>query len=168
MTTSSRPEVPLRPAVGGRRPGRDLRLLPAAIAAWIAAGALVGEPHASGAVAAIAGVAAIAAVAIAARSRGRSGRRDAIGAVALALGAIGLVATTLVLRADVRAPPRLLNERGVVTIELVVTGEVAAGGDRLRGSASLVGTAPGEMPVLVVGATIDRGVGIGTALSRRS
>jgi len=140
--------------------GRDLRLLPVAAAAWIAAALLVGAPAAAAVVAGGAWMLVALALVLAIRSP----RRGALGAAALSLAALALVATTVGIRADIRAPPSLGEQRGVVEALLVVTEEVAAGSERFRGIAAALGEARGEIPVLVVGAVVDEDLGIGATV----
>jgi len=206
---------------GPPRTARDLRLLPGAAGAWVAAGVLVAMPEAA-AVVAVTGwllvlllVLPLVVVALRRRAVRRRRSRDApigheeirraevrhgavrhgpvrrraagvdgsparagpgaassrasgaLAAIAFCLGCLALVSTSLALRADVRAPPALAQQHGVVEVALVVTEEAGAGDERVRGTASAVGSAHGEMPILVVGARLDDDVGIGTALRLR-
>ena len=155
------------PRVARRRPGRDLRLLPAAIGVWISAAVLVGMPEAVPAAASAAWMLAIVSTIAAILLRSRERAVGGLAALALAVGSVALVATSLALRADIRAPPALADTRGPVEVRLVVTEEADAGGDRLRGTASMVGEAVGEMPVLVVGTRLEEDVGIGATLQVR-
>ncbi|MBO9579080.1 MAG: ComEC/Rec2 family competence protein [Microbacteriaceae bacterium] len=163
-----------RTTVAGRL-GQDLRLVPVAVAAWIAAGVLVGLPDAAPRTAVlgwIIAVGGIGAAVLLGRARAGSARprrlaRDLLAAGALTIGAVALVATTVVLRAEVRAPPALGELRGLVDVVLTVTQEASAGEDRLRGTASSLGAAAGEVPVLVVAASLPADLGIGTTVRVR-
>ena len=151
-----------------RSAARDLRLVPAAVVAWLVSGVLVGMPDAGLPVAIVAWIAAIGALATAIAARSRRGWRDGLAAIAVAVTAGALVATAVVLRADIRAPPSLAEERGAVDVVLVATEEAAAGAERLRGTASMIGSTHGEMPVLVVGVRMEEDVGIGTTVRLRA
>jgi len=155
------------------RPARDLRLLPGALGVWALCAILIGIPEAAAPTAILAWTIALGATgaALALRGRGSSRRSEnAIGllaAVAFACGCIGLAATSLAHRADIRAPPTLMDERGLAEIVLVTTQEADAGSERLRGTATAIGAVRGEMPVLVVDARIEDAIGIGTTLRLR-
>ncbi len=134
---------------------------------------LIGAPRAAGWVSTAAWTVATAglAAAVVLRSRPASiDRREWSGllaAVALAAAAVGLVAATVSVRSDIRAPPGLADERGAADVVLVATEEVAAGAERFRGTASAIGGTRGEIPVLVVGARVEENVGIGATLHLR-
>jgi len=165
--------------------GRDLRLVPAAIGAWVVGLALTALPDAGGIVAASAWAIAVVAASLAllARHRGGGGVSTVVGtlaASALAVGAVACVATSVALRADIRAPPGLADVRGPQELMLVATEEASAGSDRFRGTASSIGpigplsplggetpVLRGEMPVLVVDVEIERDIGIGATVRLR-
>lgn len=147
-----------RPAVAAAaRPARsaarlDLRLVPVAVAAWVAAGVLVGAPGEAAVVAALAWVLAAIALLLA--------RRVALAAlVAVALAAVGLVAVVVWVRHPVRSPPGLDGQSGAV--ELVVGEDAPAGATAVRGVADVVGEVTGEIPVLVVGLDLREPLRIG-------
>lgn len=137
---------------------RDLRLVPPAVVAWLAAGLVVGvrdAPVALGIGSALLWVVSIAA-ALAGRSR--------LPAVALALAAAALVSTSVAASAGAREPPGML--------------EAAAGGRSLDLSVSVTGRPvegriPGTVegvPVLVFGVPDDdvvAGAGIGDVITLR-
>lgn len=152
-----------------RPPAADLRLLPAAVAAWVTAAVLVGVPDAAGPVAiacwALAGVATAAAVL---RRHGSSGRAPvaraavaqggvALGAVALVLAAVAGVASSVAILGPSRAPPALLQAH---EFEVVATESAAVGADRVRGTV-------GAAPLLLVGLDASRAIPIGTVLRVR-
>ena len=112
--------------------GRDLRLVPAAIGAWVVGLVLTALPDAGGIVAASAWAIAVVAASLAllARHRGGGGVSTVVGtlaASALAVGAVACVATSVALRADIRAPPGLADVRGPQELMLVATEEASAG-----------------------------------------
>lgn len=121
----------------------ELRLAPAALGAWAAAGALIGcAPDAPlGLVAGALWAAAALAVLVGIRVR-------ALLAVSIALTAAALVATVVAVRVPERVPPALLAAAGgaPVELDLVVTG--AGHADRVAGLASVAGS-PGSASVLV-------------------
>lgn len=129
----------------------DLRLVPAAIAAWAAAWALVGVPDAAlGAVVvlwAVAGVLVAIAVAV------QSSRSIAV-ILAIAIAAGALVATTVAVRDPVRSADALREQR---VFDVVLTAPVLPGDDLARGTV-------GASPVLLVGLDLDGSVGLGATL----
>lgn len=145
----------------------DLRLVPAAFAAWLTGGLLVGAPSAAGWAAGSGWTLALAAVLGAVALRGRRGARELLAAAGVALAAVALVATMAALRADVRAPPALADAHRAADVVLRLDEEAAAGDDRLRGTASSIGGIAGQVPVLVVGTRSDGDLGIGTVLRLR-
>jgi len=155
-----------------RRTGRDLRLVPAACCAGVSAALVVGAPQTAVVVAAIGwGLAFLSLLAAVLARRPRAAQRwrgapGALAAIAFAAGAVALVATSLALRADIRAPPGLAAQ-GAAEIVLVTTEEADAGSTRMRGTATRIGAVHGEMPVLVVEAGIVEALGIGTTLGLR-
>lgn len=144
-----------------RRRGADLRLVPAAVGAWVAAAILIGAPGAATPAALIAWAISAAAL-LGALSRRREPIGGALAAVALAAGAVALAATGIAFRAESRAPPALEDLRGAVPVELVVTEEADVGTDRLRGIARHIAGIAGEMPVLAVGVRVESAIGIGS------
>ncbi len=132
----------------------DLRLVPAAAAAWAAAWLLVGAPEASPTTAIVlwmlAGVAISVAIVL---TPARAGA--ALLAVAFAAG--GLVATTVAARAPERSPPALFEVR---EFEVVLTGPAQVGVDRVRGTV-------GAAPVLVVGLELEADASLGATLRIR-
>jgi competence protein ComEC len=161
MSVDRRIRLATRPLAAA---GRDLRLVPAAVLAWVGGGWLVGAPSWALPVAVTAWVAAGAAIAFAVVP---STRRRGLAAVALGAGAVALVATSVAMGAPVRAPPALDELHGTVVVAFVVTEEASAGAERLRGTASTLGPVVGHVPVLVVGANVAVDLGIGATVRLR-
>ena len=185
---------PVAPGRGGVRDrAADLRLVPAALAAWIAAAALaflpsLALPISLGAWAGAIGLAA-AAVAVSRGTVSRPGNQPgtaappssrrssaALAFLALVLVAIALPATGIAARASDRAPPGLGELRGVATVEIEATESAAVGADRFRGIATRAvsngarGAAIevlGHVPVLVLGVRLDRAIGLGELIELR-
>ena len=129
----------------------DLRLVPAAIAAWAAAWALVGVPDA--AVGAVAVLWSVAGVLVALALAVRSSRPIAV-LLSIAIAAGALVATTVAVREPMRSGDVLREQR---EFDVVLTAPVLPGDDLARGTV-------GASPVLLVGLDLDGSVGLGTTL----
>ncbi|NLT26954.1 MAG: DUF4131 domain-containing protein [Microbacteriaceae bacterium] len=139
---------PLRPAPSPA-PRLDLRLLPAAGAAWLVGWFAIGLPTASWGIAA--GCAGVVAAALASHRAGRL--RRAAGAIAVAALAAGLVASTAAIGAEHRIPPALAAALEGGRVELVATVTSLPRGDartdRLRATVTAIDGAPVEAPVLL-------------------
>jgi len=135
----------------------DLRLLPAAVAAWVVAGICVGLP---GWVAAIAAVASGAgAVVCALRARGL---RSVLALVAIALAAGALAGAAVAAQAPGRAPTVLAeaaHSGRTVTLRVEATSRATAGRITATVLAATVGdrTTVVAVPVLIMGEPTDHG-----------
>jgi len=148
--------------------GADLRLLPPAVAAWLACFLVVAIPDAAWPAAIGGALVCCTLVAVARRSTGARGTVAAVGALA-ALGA-ALACTVVALQAPGRTPTELAeaaDSRRFVTA-LVVVGEPAAEGGRYRGVVETVEvggrTTAVHSPVLVFDGMPDDGIGIGIGI----
>jgi len=123
--------APTAPAlIRAPRPA-DLRLLPAAVTAWLTAGILIGLTDAPlGAVALALWAAAVLSVLVATRSR-------SLAIVSIALTTAALVATVVAAQAPGRVPPAFADASGGPAVELDVTTTGTLHDGRLPGSAVL-------------------------------
>lgn len=124
---------------------RDLRLVPPALAAWLAASIAVGLPASP--------LAALGAWVVAATAVIVGLRRPIVATAALALVATAIVLTSVVAAAAAREPPDLVDAAAAsrtVDLTVTVTGHPVDG--RVRGTA-------GTAPVLMFGDPGDAGIG---------